>query len=148
MTDNATGIRAALARVSRLDQNGKLMTKTCAARHRDRYSTVHECVLGSEHGGYHRTVDGLMFYDEDQIRLRRVPVRAEQYLGKTGAIREIVEVELNEAKSGLEFAPCNVMLNGKLSTLWPGEWVVLFDDGHVERVSADRYREWYEEVRR
>lgn len=124
-------------------------TKTCAARTRDRYSTVHECALDADHGGYHRTREGLMFYDEHAVRLRRVPVRSEQYLGKTGAIREIVEVIERSELSGIEFAPVRVRLEPKAhpTLLMPGEWVVLYDDGHVERFDSDRYREWFQEVR-
>ena len=139
--DNATGIRAALARIRNLDQNGRLMTRTCSARHRDRHNTVHECSLGPNHGGYHRTPDGLMFYDEGAVRLRRVPVRAEQYLGKTGAVREIVTVIPDEKKSGLEYAPCTVQLapDGLPVPLWPGQWVVLFDDGSARIYDRDEF---------
>lgn len=122
------------------------MTKTCAARHRDRFGTIHDCGLSSDHGGYHHTSDGLMFYDEEAVRLRRVPVRAERYLGKTGAVREIVEVVPREECSGLEWAPCTVRFRPGSEThnLFPGQWVVLFDDGHIEIVDDDRFRQRFE----
>ena len=112
----------------------------CTASHRDRFGTIHECNLDSSHWGYHRTVDGLMFHDEDQVRLRRVPIRAEKYLGKTAIIRELAEVIEKPELSGVEWAPVTVKLNGQgVVTLYPGEWLVQYDDGWVEHWASDRF---------
>lgn len=143
MNDSATAIRAMLDRASRLDEKGVLMDRpVCPARHKDRWLSIHECSLDPDHGGYHRTVDGLMFHDEEAVRLRRVPIRAEQYRGETAIIRELAEV----VGTG-DFDAIVVRIAKRITSLFNGDWLVQYDDGRVERWEGDRFAEQFELVR-
>lgn len=122
------------------------MTNHCPAARRDRFNTVHRCSLEPEHGGYHETVDGLLFADpgiDHGLRARKYPVQAVRYAGDTTAgIRELAEIV--RISGDVTWAPLTVKVGptfADIYTLYPGEWLVQFSDGSVEHYEADRYHE-------
>lgn len=142
--DDGLGCLAGINHVWEADDNNEEKTVSCAARKTDRYRGVHQCALEDLHGGYHQDEDGFMFTvgDEQGLRYRRVPWRAEQYLGATGAIRELVPVlgrSGHHPESGLEVEV--ILPDGREvpRAMFPGEWVVVFDDGTSEVFTRDGF---------
>lgn len=126
------------------------MTDPCTARKRDRHGTVHTCARPSHPAGYHETVDGLLFGPEEaNIRYTRIPVRVVRYTeGTTAGIRELAEVI--QISGDVKWAPITVRVGpgiAGITTLYPGEFLVQFDDGSVEHYEADKYEALFTERR-
>ena len=116
----------------------------CIATKHDRWRTVHRCVVeanaNGKHVGLHETADGFFWADDAALIPNRYVTLAVRYDGHNA--HELDRIDgVTLAKSGLRspaYTPVTLQFrDGMTKTLFPGEWLVRYDDDELDTVRAD-----------
>lgn len=128
---------------------------TCIVTKRDNSWFVHRCVLDNEHHpGLHQDADGFLFNDQAAAVPMRVPYAVYKYRGANDPEAKEIEkfvrrITPSQFADG-DYLPVNVDyigVDGRLkgSILFPGDYLVMYNDGRVERFADDEYRRTWRE---